>query len=265
MQKIIDCHCHIYPDKIAEKASESIGKFYSLPMAYHGTAAEMIREREAAGITHSVVFSVATKPSQVRSINSFIAEEVAAYPNLCGLGAAHPDSDDQDGDIRNIVDLGLKGVKLHPDFQGVGIDDPRCYRIYELCIKYDLILLLHMGDLRYDFSSPERLVRALEMFPGLKVIGAHFGGWGMWKKAEETLKGYKDFLVDCSSSFAFLPKEESLRIIRSYGSERVLFGTDYPMWDFKEELKRFNELGLTGTEKENILYNNANRLFFGEK
>ena len=265
LKKIIDCHCHIYPDKIAEKASESIGKFYSLPMAYHGTATEMIKERNAAGITHSVVFSVATKPSQVKSINRFIAEEVKTYPNLCGLGAAHPDSDDILGDIHNIIELGLKGVKLHPDIQGIAIDDPRCFKIYELCVENDLLLLLHMGDMRYDFSHPSRLVNVLKVFPKLRVIGAHFGGWGLWKDAEEILRSYQDFWVDCSSSFAFLDKADAVKLIRAYGSKRVLFGTDYPMWDFKKELERFAALGLEQDECDDILYKNAEILFFNDE
>lgn len=265
MQKIIDCHCHIYPEKIAEKATESIGRFYLLPMAYHGTAAEMIRCREAAGITHSVIFSVATKPSQVRSINTFVAEEVGTFENLCGLGAAHPDSDDIEGDIQNILDLGLKGVKLHPDIQGIAIDDPRCFRIYELCEKHGLLLLLHMGDTRYDFSRPERLVKVLERYPGLRVIGAHFGGWGLWKEAEEILKNHRDFWVDCSSSLAFMSADEALRLIRSYSAERVLFGTDYPMWDFDAELHRFRSLDLTESERQMILWQNAEKLFFSGK
>lgn len=259
---IIDCHCHIYPDKIAEKATESIGKFYNLPMAYHGSASEMISARESAGITHSVVFSVATKPSQVKSINSFIAEEVKTYPNLSGLGAAHPDSEDIEEDIENMLSLGLKGIKLHPDIQGIALDDVRCYKIYEICRDRDILLLLHMGDTRYDFSHPDRLINVLKLFPGLRIIGAHFGGWSIWREAEEKLRKYEGFLADCSSSLAFLSEEEAVRIIRSYGSERVLFGTDYPMWDFGAELERFHALKLTQKEQDDILYKNALGIFF---
>ena len=171
MQPIIDCHCHIYPDKIAAKATESIGKFYDLPMAYGGTAAEMLEKSREAGITHSVVFSVATKPAQVASINAFIADEVKRFPNLVGLGAVHPESADQKADIDSIVALGLKGVKLHPDFQGFPIDDPRCLEIYELCRERGLIVLIHMGDLRYDYSRPERLI------PVLKRLFTWHGPW----------------------------------------------------------------------------------------
>ncbi len=261
MHPIIDCHCHIYPDKIAAKATESIGKFYDLPMAYGGTAAEMLQKSRDAGITHSVVFSVATKPSQVGSINAFIADEVKKEKNLIGLGAVHPDSEDQRADIDSIVSLGLKGVKLHPDFQGFAIDDPRCLKIYELCRERGLIVLIHMGDLRYDFSSPGRLIPVLQKFDGLKVIGAHFGGWSLWKRAQEQLCGFKNFRVDCSSSLAFIPPEEAKGIIRAYGAERVLFGTDYPMWDFKAELDRFYGLELSDEENRLILYKNSAEVF----
>lgn len=261
MKPIVDCHCHIYPEKIAQKAVESIGKFYDLPMSYNGTAAQMLQKSREAGITHSVVFSVATTPHQVASINSFIADEVSKEKSLVGLGAAHPDSEDQRADIDSIVSLGLKGVKLHPDIQRFAIDDPRCTEIYELCRERGLTLLVHMGDLRYDYSSPKRLIPVLEKFPGLRVIGAHLGGWSIWKDAEEALSRFKDFRVDCSSSLAFLDKAEAVRIIRAYGAERVLFGTDYPMWEYNTELQRFYDLGLSEEEQELILYRNAMEIF----
>lgn len=261
MQKIIDCHCHIYPEKIAAKAVESIGKFYDLPMSYNGTASQMIQKSREAGITHSVVFSVATTPHQVASINKFIADEVSAEKSLIGLGAVHPESENQQADIDSVVSLGLRGVKLHPDIQGFAADDPRCMRIYELCRERGLVVLIHMGDLRYDFSNPNRIIPVLEKFDGIKIVGAHLGGWSLWKEAEKTLSGYKNFIVDCSSSLAFMPPDEAKRIIRAYGADRVLFGTDYPMWEFKAELERFFDLGLSKEENEAILYNNAARLF----
>ena len=258
---IVDCHCHIYPEKIAAKAVESIGKFYDLPMTYNGTAAEMIEKRREAGITHSVVFSVATKPSQVRSINEFIASEVGALPGLTGLGTAHPASEDQRADIDRIVTLGLKGVKLHPDIQGFALDDPRCFEIYELCRERGLLLLLHLGDLRYDYSNPNRLIPVLKKFDGLKIVGAHLGGWSLWKKAQEELCRFRNFSVDCSSSLAFMSSEDAKAIIRAYGAERVLFGTDYPMWEFKKELERFFDLGLSDEENRLILYKNSAEIF----
>ena len=67
--------------------------------------------------------------------------------------------------------------------------------------------------------------------------------------------------VDCSSSFAFMSAEEAREIIRAYGADKVLFGTDYPMWEYKAELERFKALGLTDEEERLILYKNAAELF----
>ena len=258
---IIDCHCHIYPEKIAARAVEGIGKFYDLPMEYNGTVSQMLEKSREAGITHSVVFSVATTPHQVESINSFIAAEVEKHDNLVGLGAVHPESPDQRADIDRIVSLGLRGVKLHPDFQGFDINDPRCMKIYELCLERGLTVLIHMGDLRYEYSRPEKLIPVIKEFSGLKVIGAHLGGWSLWKEAADTLAEYPDFYVDCSSSLAFMPPEQAAAIIRDYGAERVLFGTDYPMWEFKAELERFRALGLSEEESKLILWKNSSELF----
>ena len=263
---IIDCHCHIYPEKIAARAVEGIGKFYDLPMEYNGTVSQMLEKSRETGITHSVVFSVATTPHQVESINSFIAAEVEKHDNLVGLGAVHPESPDQRADIDRIVSLGLRGVKLHPDFQGFDINDPRCMKIYELCLERGLTVLIHMGDLRYEYSRPEKLIPVIKEFSGLKVIGAHLGGWSLWKEAADTLAEYPDFYVDCSSSLAFMPPEQAAAIIRDYGAERVLFGTDYPMWEFKAELERFRALGLSEEENKLILWKNSSELFgFGLK
>lgn len=127
--KIVDCHCHVYPDKIAQKASDSISKFYNLPVRFDGRAQTIKRLAREAGITKSIIFSVATKPSQTRSINEFIASEAAECGDMfAGLGTLHPDSDDLEGDMRRLLDLGLRGVKLHPDIQGFKLDDYRCLK-----------------------------------------------------------------------------------------------------------------------------------------
>ena len=261
MTPIIDCHCHVYPDKIAAKAVEGIGSFYNIPMCLDGTLATLQKEGAKAGITHYLVFSVATKPSQTASINRFVADTVAASGGtMTGLGTLHPDSDDLKGDVEQILALGLKGVKLHPDIQGFKIDDYRCLKIYELC-EGRLPVLMHTGDHRYDFSNPNRLKPVLDIFSELTVIGAHFGGWSIWEQATQELKDYPNFYVDCSSSLYAISPETGKKLVRSYGAEKVLFGIDYPMWKPDEELVRFHAMGLTQEEEEKILYQNAQRIF----
>jgi predicted TIM-barrel fold metal-dependent hydrolase len=230
-------------------------------MTSGGTTADMIERSKKAGVTHSLVFSVATKSAQVSSINRFIADEVEKSQGIfTGLGTLHPDSENLDGDIEEIIALGLKGVKLHPDIQGFKIDDYRCLKIYEKC-EGKLPILMHTGDNRYDFSNPNRLKPVLEIYKNLTVIGAHLGGWSIWDTAVAELKGFKNFYVDCSSSLYAISPEKATEVIREYGADRVLFGTDYPMWEPKEELQRFNSLDLNSEEKNAILYKNASRLF----
>ncbi len=258
---IIDCHCHVYPDKIADKAVEAIHKFYDLHMGYDGRYSTLTSHGEKNGISHFVVFSVATVPGQVQAINNFIADTVEKSNGIMtGLGSLHPDSPRLEDDYNHIKALGLKGVKLHPDFQKIAINDKRCEKIYDLC-RGDLPILLHTGDSRYDFSNPDRMAEILEKYPDLTVIGAHFGGWSVWDEAVSKLCGYPNFYVDCSSSFDWMTSEKAEKIIKAYGADRVLFGSDFPMWDYESELSRFFEINLTESEREKILYRNAAKLF----
>lgn len=259
--RIIDAHCHIYPDKIAQKASDATGHFYDIPSSLDGRISTLLEHGGAAGIEHFVVQSVATTQKQVSSINNFIAIAVAeSGGRFTGLGTLHPDSEDMEADVNEIISLGLKGVKLHPDIQKVMIDDPRMHKMYELC-EGRLPMLIHTGDYRYDYSNTNRLIPILEKYPNLTVIGAHFGGWSLWAEATEKLTGYKNLLVDCSSSLYAITPQKAKELIMAYGTHRVLFGTDYPLWTPEAELERFMQIELTEEQREDILYNNAARLF----
>jgi len=259
---VIDAHCHIYPEAIAQRAVAGTDGFYSLHSVYKGTVNDLLEKGTLAGVDRFVVQSVATAPKQVKSINEFIASEVNAHPEkLTGLGTLHPESVDIKGDIEHLKELGLKGVKLHPDIQKFKIDDYRCLKIYELCEKMNLPILMHTGDSRYDYSNPNRMLPILEIYTNLTVIGAHLGGWSVWDDAAEKLAHHDNFYVDTCSCFPFMEKEKALQIIRHYGADRVLFGTDYPMWNFEKEIETVLSLGLDESEIMSILNINAKKLF----
>ena len=152
-------------------------------------------------------------------------------------------------------------MKLHPDIQAFKIDDYRCLKIYELCEQNNLPVLMHTGDYRYDFSNPNRLLPILKIYTKLTFIGAHLGGWSIWQEACDKYSGLLNFYVDCSSSFNYLKPETARDIIRRYGSDRVLFGTDYPMWGAKKEIEYFLSLGLDENEITSILNINAKNIF----
>ena len=122
-------------------------------------------------------------------------------------------------------------------------------------------ILLHTGDKRFDFSNPNRLLPVLRDFPGLTVIGAHFGGYSIWQEAAAQLHGIPNFYVDCSSTMFALPDAEVVELIRLYGADRVMFGTDYPMWSPVVELAHFQRLPLTQEERALILHKNAEAIF----
>ena len=256
--RIIDAHCHIYPAKIAAKAVAAIGNFYNIKMSEDGTSAALIAEGAKIGVEKYVVHSTATTVHQVRSINDYIHGEMLAHPEFIGFMTLHNEM--EDGAIESEVELalsrGMKGVKLHPDFQKFNIDDAE--NIYRVTAGR-LPVLLHMGDKRYDFSSPLRLRKMAEKYPEQIFIGAHFGGYSVWDKVE-CLKDLPNVYFDTSSSLWALDKARASDLIHRFGHERYFFGTDFPMWKHDEELKRFLALDLTEEEREDILYRNAAKL-----
>lgn len=259
---IIDSHCHIYPEKIAAKAIAGTDNFYHTKSFGLGTASQLASGKVTDGIDHFIVQSVATTSRQVRSINEFIAQVVHdGKGKFTGLGTLYPDSPDLVSDYDHLVSLGLKGVKLHPDIQQFKIDDYRCLKIYELCERDGLPILMHTGDSRYDFSNPNRLLPVMSIYTGLTVIGAHFGGWSLWEEASKNLCELPNLYVDCSSALPFISKETAKEIIGRYGAEKVIFGSDYPMWSPQKEVESVLDLGLSDEELKLIFSENSKRIF----
>ena len=261
MLKKINAHCHIYPEAIAERAVQGISDFYGIKIELNGQTDDLIKDGSKVGVVHYLVHSVATKPAQVRTINEFIASEVKKHPGVfTGFGTLHPDSETLEYDLKHLLDLGLKGVKIHPDFQFFSLEEDRAIRMGELIREAGLPVLTHCGDFRYKLSNPDQLKVFLEKLPGLTVIGAHLGGWSVWSEVEEKIAGKYDMFVDCCSCFKFMEKDDAVRLIRKFGADKVLWGTDYPTWDHESEMKMFDNLGLTEEEREKILYANAAKL-----
>lgn len=254
---VIDVHAHIYPEKIANRAVDAVGDFYLVDMYGEGTAAHLLDSQERAPITHFVVHSVATKPSSVATINDFIAEQCRENPEFIGFMAMHQDLENPEVEIERAIDLGLRGMKLHPDTQKVNMDDPRLMRIYEM-IEGRLPLIVHTGDYRTDFSHPRRLKNILHAFPNLVVDAAHFGGWSVAEIGYDVLHDENVF-IDVSSSMMYLGNRRSRELVNMWGTDRVMFGSDFPMWDPAHEYDTFASLGFTDDDLEKMLHKNAER------
>lgn len=254
---ILDFHTHAYPEKVADKAVAFLNQYYGVDCQGDGTIGDLLASAGEAGVTHLLVHAVATKPSQVENVNDWIAAHIGG--RVYGFGTVHPDYEDVGREIRRIASLGLKGLKLHPDFQQFVVDDPSLDKVYEAARAAHLPVLFHAGDKNTDYSSPSRIANVVSRFPDLTVIAAHLGGYSEWSEAERWLIG-KNLYIDTSSSIWAIGPQKAAALIRKHGVRRVLFGTDYPLTRHKEELGRFMSLGLTEEENRLILFDNAKRL-----
>ena len=262
--KVIDAHAHIFPSKIADKAVASIGQFYDdHPMCHSGSAEELIASGNKAGVVKYLVFSTATTPQQVVSINNFLIETGNTYEEFLTLGTLHNEFSEFEAEIDRLQKAGIKGIKLHPDFQKFNFDDPGMLPVYKELSDREMFVLTHSGDYRYRYSHPARIRNIADKFPKLNIIAAHFGGWSQWKEARECLN-LPNVYIDTSSSIPFSGNEVAKLAFETFDNTHIFFGTDFPMWDHQKELETILELGLSDTQLENVLYNNFAQ-FYGIK
>ena len=257
--KITDVHAHVFPDKLADKAAHSIGDFYGAASYCAASVENLLREEQKAGIGRCVISNSAVTPHQVHDVNTFLASAAASHPSFVGFGSIYPGMDGFEEELDRIMSLGLRGLKIHPDFQKLPIDDPSGIETYRAVARRGLPVLFHMGDNRYDFSSPERLTNLLRRVPDLQVVAAHFGGWNIWPQSLAHPQP-ESVLYDTSSTLGMTDRDIVLRLIDKIGPDRLIFGTDFPMWSPKEELARFLALDLDESSRQKILYKNFMKL-----
>lgn len=260
---IVDIHTHAFPDELAERAVAVLENNCKQATIIKGTLAALQDSTITAGIDLSVVAPIATKPSQVPGINSWAEMINKEYDNLISFGTLHPRQNDWDDTIRGLVDNGIKGIKLHPDYQEFFVDEPDLIPMYRAISDAGLVLLFHAGvDIGLPppiHCTPDRLARVLDAVPDLKVIAAHMGGYKCWDDVRKYLVG-RDLYFDTSYSIADLGKEEMLDIVKTHGVERILFGTDSPWTDQSKEVAAIRSLPLSDEEINEILGGNAVRL-----
>jgi len=255
--KIIDCHGHIFPEEIAPKVICSLEDYYKMPWQCKGTVSDILDRMDEGNIYKSIVFSTSTKPSQVETINNYMAG-IDSDRFIC-FGSVHPKYENYKDEIDRIISLGLKGIKFHPDFQNFKIDDSHMLKIYEY-IGSKLPIMIHTGDENSDFSSPKRLARVLDALPDVTFIAAHLGGYMNWQDSMKYLVG-RNLYLDTSSTLCKLSHFDAAQIIKAHGTDKVLFGTDYPAVTQKSEVESFMKIPISDADKVKILSENAMNLF----
>ena len=262
--KKFDAHTHIYPEAIAEKACINLGKFYSFTVHGAGTYPALCGELKENGFDGMFLLCVATNAHQVQKVNDTIVEAVA-HAREQGLDAygfmgMHQDYENMAAEVERCHAMGLTGAKLHPDIQACDIDDKRFYPLYEALQRYNMPIFLHMGDKRpeYRYSMASKLKKVLDDFPALKAVAAHFGSYSEWDNAK-CLYGHPNVWYDLSSALWALTPEQALTLIKRCGYDRVMFGTDYPVYHVRDYEELFDKLDLNEEQKQDIYYNNAMR------
>ncbi|MBU8901164.1 MAG: amidohydrolase family protein [Victivallales bacterium] len=258
---VIDFHTHYYPDKIVERALQNATKFLKTAPAIAGTRSALLQSMEEAGIDYSLALPLANTPDNVRGVNKWA--QIHNQAPIFLLGSIHPQAKNPEKMISQIAAMGLKGIKMHPEFQNFCFEDESLFPIWEACIENNLFVLTHAGsDIAFSapyHSDPRRLKAFHKRFKGLKLVLAHLGSMEMWDEVEEFIVGLPLYL-DLAFTLGRVDDEQLIRIIRRHGAERVLFGTDSPWCSQKKALEYFRNLPLTKREKDLILGLNAAKL-----
>ncbi len=261
---VIDFHTHIFPDAIAHKTIRLLEQRSGIDASTDGTLNGLLDSMDRTGIDLSVILPVVTRPSQFESINVFAKSVNEKYAGrFISFGGIHPDSEDYKGQLRTIKEMGLPGIKLHPDYQGVMIDDVRYMNIIEYADELGLITLTHAGvDSGLPdpvHCPPDRMRKVIDTIKPKRLVVAHYGGWKQWEQAYEYLID-ADVYFDTAVTFGYLEQELFLKMWEKVNKEKVLFATDSPWSDAAMPLSKVHELPISQKEKEDLLGNNAKKL-----
>lgn len=261
MSGIIDFHTHAFPDSLAQRAISALEHGADAKAFLDGRVQSLIDSMDSCGIEKSVVCSIATRPSQFEPILAW--SKKIRSGRIIPLLSIHPEDPAYAQKIRIVKGEGFKGIKMHPYYQDFDLDDERMLRIYEICLKENLIIVMHTGlDIAFPGvrkATPEKILKVSELFPDLKFVSTHLGSWELWQEVESVLAG-KPVYMEISFSLEYLDTEPVRDILRKHPKEYLLFGTDSPWTDQGNTLKLFRGLNLGQEFEGAVLSANAEKL-----
>ena len=266
---LIDFHTHCFPDGLAGRTMESLSKIAGVAPNTDGTARGLLSRMDAEGADRAVVLHIATRPKNQRSVNNFAAQLQADEPRLWCFGSVHPFAPDAREELFRIKELGLHGVKLHPDYQDFFLRDERAYPVYETIAQLGLPVAFHTGEDPYSpgvvHAPPEDVAALAKALPGLRIIAAHMGGMKRAREALLSLCGLKNVYLDTAMSAPSCDPALFRQLLLAHGTERVLFGSDCPWSTPAAELAFLKAAGLSPEALADVTANNALRLLGKEQ
>lgn len=265
---IIDFHAHTYPDEIAEKTVAKLGEIAGVSAHTDGTAGGLSEKAKEAGIDYTLILPVATDPHQVAKINetAYKLNLSSGRKGLLSFGAIHPDSPDYKRVLRGVASLGIKGIKLHPDYQDTFFNDDRYKRIVDAATELGLYVVIHAGvDIGMPnpvHATPDMIHEVIRETGTDRLILAHMGGWRMWDEvmdvlSEDNVRLDTSFSTTAAEVDGMLDEDRFVEMVRRFGADRILFGSDSPWASQRKSLKWIEHTPLKKEEKEMILGKNA--------
>ncbi|MDR0800414.1 MAG: amidohydrolase family protein [Endomicrobium sp.] len=258
--EIIDAHNHIWPEKVACKARDYLEKVFNYKMVALPVADNLLIYMDKAGISKSVISSVASRTEQVIPINNWLFS--LKKERFILFASMHPFLDRFKEELKRIKD-NADGVKLQPEFQNFYVDDERAFALYEELEKLRIPVLFHCGaelssagEIR---SSPERIIKILEKFSELKVIGAHMGGFLIWEEVLEKLAG-KNLYFDTSDSIRVMKRDLLDKLFNKHNFDKIVYGSDFPFGNPEKEIGFIKSLNISKENKRKILSLNIKSL-----
>ena len=261
---IIDFHAHVFPDKIARKTVDFLAQKSNNVPAFDGTVEGLKSQMKTAGVTLAVSLPVLTKPEQFDSVLSFAKSINQTEKNIISFAGIHPLCDDIEGKLQQVKDAGIKGVKIHPDYQGVYIDDERYIKIIKTCKELDLIVVTHAGvDCGFRDSPvmcpPDRIRKVIDKVGHSKFVLAHLGSSEMVDEFLSLVAGTNVY-IDTAYVLKYITKEQFDKILKKHGEDKILFATDIPWSDYLGDLEIIKSFVTSDKTLDKILYKNALKL-----
>jgi hypothetical protein len=275
---IIDFHTHVFSPQIKKNRGKYIDSdpcfaiLYSQKEAKLATADELIASMDEAGIDISVILNHgwATHELCVET-NDYILESIARYPKrLIGFCAIQPHSSGAAiAEVERCAKGGIKGVgELRPDVQLLDLNDAAVMEPFiEVIKKHKLILHTHASEpVGHQYPgkggiTPDILYPFITSYPDLTIVCAHWGGglpfYALMPEVEKAMSNV--FFDTAASPFLYRPQVYN-QVIQLVGSDKILFGSDFPLMGQGRLLKEIGSLDLSQETKGLILSGNARRL-----
>ncbi len=259
---IIDFHTHIFADDIAKKAIPTLVSRSGIAPATDGTALNTAQLMQKCGIDKAVVLGIATKPKQTPIINDWLI--TLNNDTFIPFGTIHPEYEGKEAEIQKLANAGIKGIKIHPDYQNTFANDKIMCEIYDIAQSTGMIVLFHAGvDIGLPgpvHCTPDMIAEIASNFPALKIVAAHYGGYLMWEDVIIKYPRHENIYIDTSFSANRLDDGTRETIVNKLGADRILLASDCPWENPADSIESILKIDISDGEKEKILGLNAIRL-----